>query len=170
MRTKWIATAFGLLMAAAGASAQMPVPLMDERQPRMQANRQGSDEQQLEHLFGCTEKTGVPQRAEQLMKRLGFSFKASDGLYIPPKGHKIFLFGREVIAAIASPESIQLALKNKDPHGVAKRLGLTKRDWQPGDMYDFNYQRKIHGGGMLSVIPDAGFSEKSSGVMVMCFF
>ncbi len=122
------------ILVSFGASAQMPVPLLDDADPGSKAT-QAEAGKQLEALLRCKAGTTFTAKTvETQFQALGL-VKSVDGFFLPLlKGPQPSLFGDQVLAALVSEadggKGIAVYLKRQTGKQMAKKLGVTKIDEQ----------------------------------------
>lgn len=134
MKIKRLVILAGIL-ASFGASAQMPVPLLDGADTGGKAAVQAQAGKQLEALLQCKAGTTfTTQAVEAQLQALGL-VKSVDGFFLPLlKGVQPSLFGDQVLAALVSDadgeKKVVVYLKKQTGKQMAKKLGVTKIDEQ----------------------------------------
>ena len=134
MKIKRLVILAGVL-ASFGASAQMPVPLLDSADTGGKAAVQAQAGKQLEALLQCKAGTTfTAQTVEAQFQALGL-VKSVDGFFLPLlKGVQPSLFGDQVLAALVSDadgeKKAVVYLKKQTGKQLAKKLGVTKIDEQ----------------------------------------
>lgn len=134
MKIKRLVILAGVL-ASFGASAQMPVPLLDSADTGGKAAVQAQAGKQLEALLQCKAGTTfTAQAVEAQFQALGL-VKSVDGFFLPLlKGVQPSLFGDQVLAALVSDadgeKKVVVYLKKQTGKQLAKKLGVTKIDEQ----------------------------------------
>ncbi len=134
MKIKRLVILAGVL-ASFGASAQMPVPLLDSADTGGKAAVQAQAGKQLEALLQCKAGTTfTAQTVEAQFQALGL-VKSVDGFFLPLlKGVQPSLFGDQVLAALVSDadgeKKVVVYLKKQTGKQMAKKLGVTKIDEQ----------------------------------------
>lgn len=134
MKIKRLVILAGVL-ASFGASAQMPVPLLDSADTGGKAAVQAQAGKQLEALLQCKAGTTfTAQAVEAQFQALGL-VKSVDGFFLPLlKGVQPSLFGDQVLAALVSDadgeKKAVVYLKKQTGKQMAKKLGVTKIDEQ----------------------------------------
>ena len=134
MKIKRLVILAGVL-ASFGASAQMPVPLLDSADTGGKAAVQAQAGKQLEALLQCKAGTTfTAQTVEAQFQALGL-VKSVDGFFLPLlKGVQPSLFGDQVLAALVSDadgeKKAVVYLKKQTGKQMAKKLGVTKIDEQ----------------------------------------
>ena len=134
MKIKRLVILAGVL-ASFGASAQMPVPLLDSADTGGKAAVQAQAGKQLEALLQCKAgMTFTAQAVEAQFQALGL-VKSVDGFFLPLlKGVQPSLFGDQVLAALVSDadgeKKAVVYLKTQTGKQLAKKLGVTKIDEQ----------------------------------------
>lgn len=134
MKIKRLVILAGVL-ASFGASAQMPVPLLDGADAGGKAAVQAQAGKQLEALLQCKAGTTfTAQAVEAQLQALGL-VKSVDGFFLPLlKGVQPSLFGDQVLAALVSDadgeKKAVVYLKKQTGKQLAKKLGVTKIDEQ----------------------------------------
>ena len=134
MKIKRLVILAGVL-ASFGASAQMPVPLLDGADTGGKAAVQAQAGKQLEALLQCKAGTTfTAQAVEAQLQALGL-VKSVDGFFLPLlKGVQPSLFGDQVLAALVSDadgeKKVVVYLKKQTGKQMAKKLGVTKIDEQ----------------------------------------
>lgn len=130
MKIKMLLLVAGFL-ASFGASAQMPVPLLDSGATAVQAEAR----KQLEKLLTCKAVKSLDAKmVASQFQALGL-VKGVDGFYLPaPKGEMPTLFGDQVLAALVDDgqgeAKATVYLKNQTGKQIAKKLGVTQIDEQ----------------------------------------
>ena len=120
---------FAGFLASFGASAQMPVPLLDGGATAAQAEAR----KQLETLLTCKAVKSLDAKAvASQFQALGL-VKGVDGFYLPaPKGEMPTLFGDQVLAALVNDgqgeAKATVYLKKQTGKQLAKKLGATQID------------------------------------------
>ncbi len=134
MKIKRLVILAGVL-ASFGASAQMPVPLLDGAETGGKAAAQAQVGKQLEALLQCKAgPTFTAKAVEVEFQALGL-VKGPDGFLLPlRKGPQPSLFGDQVLAALVSDadgeKKAVVYLKKQTGKQMAKKLGVTKIDEQ----------------------------------------
>ena len=156
MQKSWKAIFLGAAFAATAAIAQMPVTVMDGATPQ-------SAEQRLESILLCKDTVNPKKRAMQLLSELGF--RLVDGVYQPPKGKRITLFGHEVIHVSLSMGTSAI-LKTRKFHALAKQLGFKKNEFRNDDT-GAHYLRMFTSYG-TSLHDGVGPNERTLGIEISC--
>src|SRR6218665_362710 len=134
MKIKRLVILAGVL-ASFGASAQMPVPLLDGADTGGKAAAQAPVGNQLEALLQCKAGTTfTAQDVEADFQALGL-VNGPDGFLLPMrKGQQPSLFGDQVLAALVSDadgeKKVVVYLKKQTGKQLAKKLGVTKINQQ----------------------------------------
>ena len=134
MKIKRLVILAGVL-ASFGASAQMPVPLLDSADTGGKAAVQAQAGKQLEALLQCKAGSTFTAKAVEVeFQALGL-VKGADGFLLPlRKGPQPSLFGDQVLAALVSDadgeKKAVVYLKKQTGKQLAKKLGVTKIDEQ----------------------------------------
>lgn len=117
-------------LASFGASAQMPVPLLDGGATAAQAEAR----KQLETLLTCKAVKSLDAKTVASQFQAIGLVKGVDGFYLPvPKGEMPTLFGDQVLAALVDDgqgEANNGLLKKHTGKQLAKKLGVTQIDEQ----------------------------------------
>ena len=119
------------LVASFGASAQMPVPLLDGADSAAQAQAR----KQLETLLACKGVKSLDAKAVAAQFQALGLVKGAEGFYLPsPKAETPMLFGDQVLAALVNDDQGEakatVYLKTQTGKQLAKKLGATQIDEQ----------------------------------------
>jgi len=123
------------VLASFGASAQMPVPLLDGADTGGKPAARAQVGKQLEALLQCKAGTTFTGKAMEMeFQALGL-VKGPDGFLLPLReGPQPSLFEDQVLAALVSDadgeKKVTVYLKNQTGKQLAKKLGVTKIDEQ----------------------------------------
>jgi len=117
-------------LASFGASAQMPVPLLDGG-----STAQADARKQLETLLACKAVKSLDAKAVAFQFQALGLVKGEGGFYLPaPKGDMPSLFGDQVLAALVNDDQGEVKatvyLKKQTGKQIAKKLGVTQIDEQ----------------------------------------
>ena len=139
------------LVASFGASAQMPVPLLDGADSAAQAQAR----KQLETLLACKGVKSLDAKAVAAQFQALGLVKGAEGFYLPaPKAETPMLFGDQVLAALVNDDQGEakatVYLKTQTGKQLAKKLGATQIDEQ-ANTDDPSYFKKTGKTGTLLV-------------------